>query len=133
MPPDLSLETTDLLRLYETFKSQVQGDSYVERLDPITFFSRDTFIRQKDVLLYENEIKNILAPLVAAPDALGPSSALQQVVRHIQDPVIKQTSKQRLNAPPTRSEFMSGLIHLLSDLKATDSLVRLVKSGSPCS
>lgn len=130
MPPDLSLEGPDLLRLHESLKSQ--NDAYVEGLDPTTFFSRNTFLRQKDVLRYETEIKKILARLVVAPDALSPSSSLQRVVRHIQDPVIMQTSKKRLNAPPNRSEFMSGLIHLLSDLKATDSLVRLANYLSPC-
>lgn len=124
MPPDLSMETLDLLRLHEILKSHSDADA--ERLDPTTFFSRNTFIIQKDVLLYETEIKNILARLVVAPDALSPSSHLQRVVRHIQDPVIMQTSKPRLNAPPTRSEFKSGLIHLLSDLKATESLPALL-------
>ena len=125
IPPDLSLEALDLLRLHEILKSQSDADA--ERLDPTTFFSRNTFIRQKDVLRYENEIKNILERLVEAPDALSPTSPLQRVVRHIQDPVIAQTSKSRLNAPPCYSGFMSGLIHLLSDLEATDSLVR-----TPC-
>ncbi|KAN0130735.1 hypothetical protein V8E53_011410 [Lactarius tabidus] len=124
MPPDLSLEALDLLRLHETLKSQ--SDAYVERIDPTTFFSRNTFIRQRDVLHYETEIKNILARLVDAPDALSPSSPLQRVVQHIQDPVIAQTSKSRLNAPPSRPGFLSGLIHLLSDLEATDSLPALL-------
>ncbi|KAI9465185.1 P-loop containing nucleoside triphosphate hydrolase protein [Lactarius psammicola] len=124
MPPDLSLEAPDLLRLHEILKSQ--SDVHTERLNPITFFSRNAFIRQKDVLRYESEIKNILAHLVEAPNALSPSSPLQRVVRHIQDPVIMQTSKARLNTPPIPSEFMSGLIHLLSDLKAADSLPALL-------
>lgn len=124
MPPDLSLEALDLLRLHETLKSR--SDAYAERLDPTTFFSRNTFIRQKDVLRYETEIKNILARLVEAPDALSPSSPLQRVVQHIQDPVIAQTSKARLNAPPSRPRFLSGLVHLLSDLEATDSLPALL-------
>lgn len=129
IPPDLSLETIDLLRLHEILKSQ--SDVYAERLDPIAFFSSNTFIRQKDVLRYETEIKNILARLVEAPDALGPSSPLQRVVRHIQDPVIAQTPKTRLNTPPSLSGFMSGLIHLLSDLEATDCLVRFANYSSP--
>ncbi len=130
MPPDLSLEAPDLLHLHEILKNR--SDAYAERLDPTTFFSRNTFIRQKDLLRYETKIKNILARLVEAPDALSPSSPLQRVVRHIQDPVIMQTSKPRLNAPPTRPEFMSGLIHLLSDLKSADFLVRLANYCSPC-
>ena len=130
IPPDLSLEALDLLRLHEVLKNQSDADA--ERLDPTTFFSRNTFIRQKDMLTYETEIKNILARFVEAPDALSPSSPLQRVVRHIQDPVIAQTSKSRLNAPPTPASFMSGLIHLLSDLDATDSLVRLVTYSPPC-
>jgi ATP-dependent RNA helicase DDX60 len=121
MPPDLSLEALDLLRLYKVLTSQnVVG---AEGLDPTIFFPRDTFIRQKDVLRYEADIKSILARLIAAPDALDPSSVLQHVVRDIQDPVIMQTPKSLLNAPSSPSAFKSGLIHLLSDMKAFDGLV----------
>ena len=130
MPPDLSLEALDLLRLHEILKSQSNADA--ERLDPVTFFSRNKFIRQRDVLRYETEIKNILTRFAEAPDALSSSSSLQRVVGHIQDPVITQTPKSRLNTPPSHSRFLSGLIHLLSDLEAKDSLVRLAKYNSTC-
>jgi hypothetical protein len=126
MPPDLSLEAADLLSLYSVLKSQSVADA--ERLEPTIFFSREEFIRQKDVLRYEAEIKNILARLVAAPDALDLSSPLQQVVQEVQDPVLKQTAKSWLNAPPSSSVFSSGLVHLLSDMQATDSLVRPLTS-----
>jgi hypothetical protein len=128
MPPDLSLESLDLLRLYRVLSSQnVAG---AERLDPTSAFPRDTFIRQKDVLRYEAEIKNVLAQLTAAPDALDSSSPLQKVVQEVQDPVLKETSKSQLNAPPSSSVFMSGLIHLLTDMQASDGLVRLETSCS---
>jgi hypothetical protein len=121
-PPDLSLESRDLLRLYRVFMSQNIAD--VERLDPSIAFSRDTFVRQKDVLRYEADIKNVLARLVAAPDALDPSSPLQKVVQEVQDPVLKATPKSQLNSPPSSSVLLSGLIHLLSELQASDGLVR---------
>ena len=121
MPQDLSQEAPDLLRLYRVFKTKNIGD--VERLDPISFFSHDTFIQQRDVLRYEAEIKDSLSRLVAAPDALDPSSLLQQVVQEVQDPIIKQTPKSQLNSPPSHSTFLSGLIHLLSVMQATDGLV----------
>ena len=129
LPPDLSLESADLLRLYRVFLSQNIAD--VERLDPTTAFSPDTFIRQKDMLRYEADIKNVLARLVAAPDALDPSSSLQKVVHEVQDPVLKETSKSQLSAPPNSSVFLSGLIHLLSDMQACDGLVRPLTSCSP--
>jgi hypothetical protein len=124
MPPDLSLESADVLHLYRVLLSQnVAG---VERLDPNIVFSRDTFIRQKDVLRYEAEIKNnVLAGLIAAPDALDSSSLLQKVVQEVQDPVLKETPKSQLNAPPSSSVFLSGLIHLLTDMQASGGLVRL--------
>jgi hypothetical protein len=126
MPPDLSLESLDLLRLYRVLLSQnVAG---VEQLDPNILFSRDTFIRQKDILRYEAEIKNVLARLTAAPDALDSSSPLQKVVQGVQDPVLKETPKSQLNAPPSPSVFLSGLIHLLTDMQASDGLVRLETS-----
>ena len=122
MPPDLSLESSDLLRLYRVLLSQnVAGG---ERLDPNIVFSRDTFIRQKDVLRYEAEIKNVLARLIAAPDALDSSSPLQKVVQEVQDPVLKETSKSQLNVPPSSSVLLSGLIHLLTDMQASGGLVR---------
>jgi len=128
MPPDLSLESSDLLRLYRVLLSQnVAG---VERLDPNTVLSQDTFIRQKDVLRYEVEIKNVLARLTAAPDALDSLSPLQKVVQEVQDPVLKEKSKSQLNAPPSSSVFLSGLIHLLTDMQASDGLVRLETSDS---
>ena len=124
MPPDLSLESSDLLRLYRVLLSQnVAG---IEGLDPNIILSSDTFIRQKDVVRYEAEIRNqVLARLIAAPDALDPSSLLQKVVREVQDPVIRETPKSQLNAPPSSSVFLSGLIHLLVDMQASDGLVRL--------
>jgi hypothetical protein len=122
LPPDLSLESPDLLRLYRVFMSRNISD--IERLDPSIAFSRDTFIRQKDVLRYEADIKNVLARLAATPDALDPSSPLQKVVQEVQDPVLKETSKSQLNTPPSSSVLMSGLIHLLSELQASDGLVR---------
>lgn len=130
IPPDLSQESSDLLRLYRVLSSQnVAG---VEQLDPNIFFSRDTFIRQKDVLRYEAEIKNnVLAQLIAAPDALDSSSLLQKVVQEIQDPVLKETPKSQLNAPPSSSVFLSGLIHLLTDMQSSDCLVRVETSYSP--
>jgi hypothetical protein len=128
MPPDLSMESSDLLRLYKVLLSQnVAG---IERLDPNIVFSRDTFIRQKDVLRYEAEIKNVLARLTAAPDALDSSSPLQKVVQEVQDPVLKEKSKSQLNTPPSSSVFLSGLIHLLTDMQSSDSLVRLETSFS---
>jgi hypothetical protein len=128
MPPDLSLESSDLLRLYGVLLSQnVAG---AEQLDPNIVFSRDTFIRQKDVLRYEAEIKNVLARLAATPDALDSSSLLQKVVQEVQDPVLKETSKSQLNTPPSYSVFLSGLIHLLTDMQASDGLVRLEASCS---
>jgi hypothetical protein len=129
LPPDLALESSDLLRLYRVFLSQNIAD--VERLDPSIVFSRDRFIRQKDVLRYEADIKNVLARLVAAPEALDPSSPLQKVVQEVQDPVLKETPKSQLNAPPSSSVFLSGLIHLLSDMQASDGLVRPLTSRSP--
>jgi ATP-dependent RNA helicase DDX60 len=121
MPPDLALETPDLLQLYRALKKQNVVEA--KGLDPTVFFSRDTFIRKKDVLRYEADIKGILARLIAAPDALDSSSILQRVVQDIQDPVIMRTSKLQLNSPINPSTFMSGLIHLLSDMKATEGLV----------
>jgi len=122
MPPDLSLEAPDLLHLYQVFKAQNISDT--EQLDPTTFFSRDTFIRQRDVLRYEADVKNTLSRLVTAHDALDPSSQLQQVVQELQDPIIKQIPKSQLNTSPDRSAFLSGLIHLLSVMQAAGSLVR---------
>lgn len=121
MPADLSLETPDLLQLYRALRSQSVVEA--ERLDPTVFFSRDIFIRKKDVLRYEVDIKSILARLMAASDALDSSSILQRVIQDIQDPVIMRASRLQLNAPINPSVFMSGLIHLLSDMKATEGLV----------
>jgi len=122
MPPDLSMEAPDLLRVYEVLRSKKIAGA--ERLDPIAFFSRDTFIRQKDVLTYEADIKNILASLLAAPNAFDPSSPVQRLAQEVEDPLLNETSKSLLNTPPSSSVFFSGLIHLLSELQVADCLVR---------
>lgn len=59
--PDFSLEVQDTLLLYQTlkpFKNDIQGG--LQHLDPTVYFNGDAFLRQKDVIDYENKLKGIL-------------------------------------------------------------------------
>lgn len=122
MPPDFSLEASDLLGFRDVMAELNPG--LAAELDPERFFlGHSTFLTQKDILRYEVAAKEALNTLIATSDPLSNSSPLKQVINRVQDPMIAQTSGQVLNTPPSKEMFLRGLMPLLADLHATNDLV----------
>jgi hypothetical protein len=123
LPADLSLEAGDTLTLFRAM-SQTRNDIPVDLdpVDPINFFSRSQFLRQKDILDYESKLKEILAELISSPDSTEATSPLQQVVHSLHDPVLAKIP-DNLNNPPSPKRFLRELPQLLADLHCENNLV----------
>ncbi|KZP15484.1 P-loop containing nucleoside triphosphate hydrolase protein [Athelia psychrophila] len=129
MPPDLSLEASDTLSLYEALsKCQDRISVDLRDLHPKKFFVGTSFLTQKDILRYEAALKAILTPLIAADDAKDPNTALHSIIHHLEDPVLCDTPQKSLNHIPARGVFRSNLIHFLSDLHVTGDLPAILFS-----
>ncbi|KAI0067591.1 P-loop containing nucleoside triphosphate hydrolase protein [Artomyces pyxidatus] len=127
VPPDLSLEASDVLHLYEALRS---AGANVDHLDPAKFFSSPSLLRQKDVLCYETALKDVLLSFFASSDVLDHNSPFRKLLSdpRIQDPLIAGANERTLNTPPTRAAFLSGLIPLLADLHVGGNLPALLFS-----
>lgn len=124
MPPDLALEASDALSLYEAFtKRQDQISVNLQELHPKIFFEGSGFLTQKDVLRYEAALKAILVPLISSNDPNNANSTLNLIIRDLEDPVMRELPPQLLNQIPPRGVFRSNLIHFLSDLHTSGDLV----------
>ncbi|KAG5652595.1 hypothetical protein H0H81_004426 [Sphagnurus paluster] len=123
LPPDLALEPRDTLSLYEALVlSSYANKEDVASLDPTAFFtSQSGLLTQKDILLYEAKLKDLVSKLIASPDAQSPNSPLYQVIRRLEDPAITLAGA-RLHTMPTRNAFRMNLIYLLADLNAQGEL-----------
>ncbi|KAI0048817.1 P-loop containing nucleoside triphosphate hydrolase protein [Auriscalpium vulgare] len=121
LPPDLSLESQDALVLYQALQST--GNTAVAQMDPVNFFSSEVFIRQRDILSYEESIKSAVVPLLKE-NGSGAAVAINKLVSHpqIQDPIMSRIDSDVLNTPPDNNTFMSGLIHLLWELHVRGNL-----------
>jgi ATP-dependent RNA helicase DDX60 len=137
LPPDLALEAHDTLTLFQAlakFQNLIPHD--LKSLEPTTFFSSSsnsesstTFLRQKDVLRYESELKSILSDLIQHfnPQDNVTSSPLRGVINALQDPEIatmQLDQNSASSAKPSREAFKNDLIILLADLHKKEELVR---------
>ena len=132
LPPDFALEAADCLSLYEALSvhSSLNSSCALHTLEPVHFFTGDgssRLLRQKDILQYESHLKKILNELLASDDRHGDQSILNNVIRRLDDSVVRNTNHY---AVPDREEFQKNLIYLLSDLHATGDLVWLSNSQS---
>jgi ATP-dependent RNA helicase DDX60 len=104
-------------------------------LEPTTFFrkSSSTFLRQKDVLRYESELKAVLSDLIRCFNPQDKSNPLRGVIDALQDPEIKLLDPKSAYTKPSRDAFKNDLIVLLADLHTKEELVRssllIVTSG----
>ena len=124
LPPDLALESRDTLSLFRAlsqFQSVIPQD--LRSLEPITFFSNSTFLRQKDVLRYESELKVVLSDLIRYFNPQDESSPLRGVINALQDPEIIKLDPKSAYAKPSRNAFKNDLIILLADLHKKEELV----------
>ena len=128
LPPDLALEAQDTLSLFRAltrFQKLIPHD--LESLEPTRFFSMNstTFLRQKDVLRYESELKAILSDLIRNFNPQDELSPLRGVINALQDPEIIKLDQNSASAKPSRKAFKNDLIVLLADLHKKEELVRV--------
>ena len=131
MPSDLALEAQDTLSLYRVLErhSTLLGRD-MGALEPRRFFSefKGKLLTQRDIIDYEAALKDVLSPIFATFDPTDPSSPLHKVFNDLKDPMIASASPTSLNATPRLPVFLNNLIYLISDLHASDLLVRLSQS-----
>jgi hypothetical protein len=128
LPPDLALESQDTLSLFQAlaqFQNLIPHD--LKPLEPTTFFSENssTFLRQKDVLRYEFELKAILSDLIQHFNPQDQPSPLLGIINALQDPEILKLDQNSASAKPSREAYKNDLIVLLADLHKKEELVRL--------
>lgn len=136
LPSDFSLESADCLSLYRALLAMNADDSILRGLDPTRFFGRGRLLKQKDILNYEEVLKEKLAVIISASDPQEMASPLNQLVKKLQDPMTSKLSDAQLNAAPPVKVFLDNLLYLVCDLNAQGDLVGLTSSShslpNPC-
>ncbi|KAK0232741.1 hypothetical protein IW262DRAFT_1326544 [Armillaria fumosa] len=112
LPEDLSLEPADTLSLYNAMCQHNDLSGNLVKLDPVLFFSSvKGFLRQKDILRYETDLKNLLMDL--------PPSSLNEVIHNLADKDLLRGADYK---EPSPKSFMTGLLPLVTDLHARGEL-----------
>jgi hypothetical protein len=124
LPSDLALEATDTLNLYHALMAcKALEPSILAALDPVAFFSSGKLLQQKDVIGYEEALKQHLAPLLSSFDSRDSEAPLSRVITHLQDDVLSRVPDELVNSQPDRVTYGRNLIHLVADLHAQGDLV----------
>jgi hypothetical protein len=124
LPSDLALEAADTLSLYRALRACAAFEpSTLAALDPVEFFSAGKLLQQKDVIRYEEALKEYLTPLLSSFDSQDSGAPLSRVITHIQDDVLSQFPEDVLNIQPERVECSRNVIILVADLHVQGDLV----------
>jgi hypothetical protein len=124
LPSDLALEAVDALNLYRALSTcTALPPSTLVALDPVVFFSSGKLLQQKDVIRYEEALKQHLAPLLSSFDSQDSETPLSRVITQLQDDVLSRVPDRALNSQPDRVVSGRNLIHLVADLHAQGDLV----------
>lgn len=113
LPTDLALESRDCASLYSALRNHsfVEGD----KLHPDNFFDRGELLRQADILKYEEELKNIvICSVLHNPDSV------HKMVSSLANEALNDP---QVDHPPSRQDYVNGLIVLVCDLHKLDKLV----------
>ncbi|KAH8085472.1 P-loop containing nucleoside triphosphate hydrolase protein [Cristinia sonorae] len=124
LPPDFSLEARDCLSLYyalHALRSELSID--ISDLKPSRFFKKGDLLRQKDILAYEAQLKEVLTRLIKESDPREVSSPVQKVVQTLQDVEVSRRDAIHISEP---GSFFNNLLYLLSDLHAKGDLPALL-------
>ena len=122
LPPDFSLEAADCLSLYRALKAHCKRIGIdVAYLNPSCFFDQQEPLKQRDIINYENALKDVLTQVMVRSDPDDRESPLSQVTRALSDPVIDSQK----DYDPTAGDVLSNLIHLVSDLHTNSDLVSI--------
>jgi hypothetical protein len=124
LPSDLALEADDTLSLYRALKTCTALEpSTLAALDPVKFFSPGKLLQQKDVIRYEEALKQHLTPLLSSFDSRDSGAPLSRVITHLQDDIISQFPEDVLNIQPGHVVCGRNLIFLVADLHVQGDLV----------
>jgi hypothetical protein len=124
LPSDLTLEASDALDLYRALSTcTALQPSDLVALDPAVFFSSGKLLQQKDVIRYEEALKQHLIPLLSSFDSQDSGAPLSRVITQLQDDTLSCVPDRVLNSQPDRVVSASNLIHLVADLHAQGDLV----------
>lgn len=131
LPSDLALEARDCATLYHAM-SVHSKDPEVAKLRPIRFFKRlaenGTFLQQKDIIRYEEELKRVLTKWLKEEDAHEETSTIRKVVKELTDKEVGLPEPER--ALEKRELFFGNLVNLLSDLHANGDLVSIIATSA---
>ncbi|KAG1725082.1 uncharacterized protein EDB91DRAFT_1267695 [Suillus paluster] len=123
LPSDLALEAADALNLYRALSACTALDpSVLATLDPVSSLPSRKLLQQKDVIRYEEVLKQHLTPLLSSFDSRDPGTPLSRVITHLQDDVLSHVPDDVLNSQPDRDACGLNLIRLVADLHAQGDL-----------
>ncbi|KAG2134032.1 uncharacterized protein EDB93DRAFT_852671 [Suillus bovinus] len=123
LPSDLALEAVDTLNLYRALSTcTALQPSILAALDPPVFFSSSKLLQQKDVIRYEEALKQHLSPLLSSFDSQDSETPLSRVITQLRDDVLSRVPERALNSQPSRVVSGSNIIHLVADLHAQGDL-----------
>ncbi|KAG2105879.1 uncharacterized protein F5147DRAFT_761885 [Suillus discolor] len=123
LPSDLALEAVDTLHLYRALSTcKALQPSILAALDPAVFFSSSKLLQQKDVIQYEEALKQHLIPLLSSFDSQDSGTPLSRVIIQLQDDDLSRIPDRVLNSAPSRVVSSENIIHLVADLHAQGDL-----------
>ncbi|KAG2133518.1 hypothetical protein BD769DRAFT_1638952 [Suillus cothurnatus] len=132
LPSDLALEAVDALNLYHALSTcTALLPSTLIALDPLVFFSSGKLLRQKDVIRYEEALKQHLALLLSSFDLQDSETPLSRVITQLQDDILSHVPDRVLNSQPDCVISGCNLIHLVADLHAQGDLPGIFFSFDP--
>ncbi|KAG1903002.1 uncharacterized protein F5891DRAFT_111844 [Suillus fuscotomentosus] len=123
LPSDLALEAVDTLHLYHALSMcNALQPSILAALDPAVFFSSSKPLQQKDVIQYEEALKQHLVPLLSSFDSQDSGTPLSRVIVQLQDDDLSRIPDRVLNSAPSRVVSSDNIIHLVADLHTQGDL-----------
>lgn len=125
IPPDLALESRDCLNLYLMMATCV-APRELDHLHPKAFFSdkQHDFLKQSDVIRYEEALKNVVNQWAKAQDSDMPQSPYQKLLVALRVGIYHDGPIEHIEDACSDDDATNGLIHLLHKLNSDGDLVR---------
>lgn len=125
LPEDLALEPRDCLSLYKAMTSV--SDEVDASLAPNVYFAKTPSIAIRDVIKYENALKEVLISWREAPNSMEPESPFQKVVKALEEPLRLATAgPEAAIEEGTEDDFNAMFLPLLADLNAKNDLPAII-------
>ncbi|TDL25294.1 P-loop containing nucleoside triphosphate hydrolase protein [Rickenella mellea] len=129
LPPDFTLEAADTLSLFNAMVACGSGQpDELRSISPSQFFSNAGFLRQREVISYEERLNQHIQELLASPGSREANSALQKMIEYLQDPELSKVPDEHLNITPSVDDFLRNLTPFLADLYHAGKLPALLFS-----